>query len=142
MPEVRAEVTIELEPARAQALWTDPQRWASFIDGFGRVLEVDPAWPQPESKAIWESKPNGRGRVTERMRQNGDGIVVTAVYEDQLTGVQTARFEDGRMLATLEYELTSASRITDFLFIRRLLRQSVERTLARFAIEAADEASL
>ena len=142
MPEVRAEVDVELAPKRAQSLWADPRRWPSFVDGFGRVLEVEPGWPQAGTKAIWESRPNGRGRVTERMREYGDGVVVTAVYEDQLSGVQTVRFEDGRMLATLEYELTRASRITDFLFIRRLLRQSVERTLARFAIEAADEAAL
>ena len=142
MPEVSASAAVELPPERAEALWTDLRRWPSFVDGFGRVLEVDPEWPQPNAKLVWESKPNGRGRVTERVRDRHTGRIASAVYDAQLTGVQTFVAAQGRVELVLEYELTKGNRLTDVLFIRRLLRQSLERTLTRFAIEAAEEASL
>ena len=143
MGEVRAEIAIELPPDRAEALWTDLRRWPSFVDGFGRVLEVDPEWPEPSSKLVWESRRGGRGRVTERVRERHAGVIVSVVYEEQLSGTQTVSFAgDGRARIALEYELTKANRLTDWLFVRRLLRQSLERTLGRFAVEAAEEASL
>lgn len=142
MRSVEAAVTVELPADRAEALWTDLRRWPAFVDGFARVLEVDAEWPEPSTKLVWESKPNGRGRVTERVRERHAGSIVSAVYEDQLTGVQRVTFHGYEVGITLEYELTKANRLTDLLFIRRLLRQSLERTLSRFAVEAADEASL
>lgn len=142
MPEVHATVTVALPADRAEALWTDLRRWPSFVDGFGRVVEVDPEWPDPSTKLVWESRPGGRGRVTERVRERHAGTIVSAVFEDQLTGTQRVEFAAGEVRITLDYELTKANRLTDFLFIRRLLRQSLERTLGRFAVEAAEEASL
>ena len=142
MGKVRAETTVELPAARAEALWTDLRRWPSFIEGFARVVDVDSAWPEPNTKLVWESKPSGRGRVTERVRDRRSGLIVSAVYEDRLTGVQRVSFDGDRVELELDYELTKGLRIVDFLFTRRLLRESLERTLARFAIEAAEEARL
>lgn len=140
MRTVEATATIPLPAEGAEALWTDLRRWPAFVDGFGRVLEVDPEWPEPNTKLVWESRPNGRGRVTERVRERHAGLIVSAVYEDQLTGVQRVAFDGNQVGIALEYELTKANRVTDLLFIKRLLRQSLERTLTRFAVEAADEA--
>jgi len=142
VPEVHATATVALPADRAEALWADLRRWPSFVDGFGRVLEVDPKWPEPNTKLVWESRPGGRGRVTERVRERHSGMIVSAVFEDQLTGTQSVAFAGDEVRIRLEYELTKANRLTDFLFIRRLLRQSLERTLGRFAVEAAEEASL
>ena len=73
------------------------------------------------------------------------------MLEEALAGTQTMRFEPNQdgvgTFAELEldYELTKAgrlSRITDFLFIRRALSDALKRTLRRFSIEAADQASL
>ena len=56
-----------LEPEAALALWTDPSRWATFVEGFARVLERDEDWPAEGAKVVWESMPDGRGRVTEKV---------------------------------------------------------------------------
>jgi hypothetical protein len=135
-------------PLVAQRLWLDTNRWPTFIDGFGHVVELDPRWPEPRSKVIWESGPAGRGRVTERVRENGDGIAATDVFDAQMTAVQTAKFEpaeDGcRVVLSLDYQLTSGGplrKLTDVLFIRRSLAMALDRTLRRFSTEAADEAT-
>jgi hypothetical protein len=133
----------------AQRLWTDTRRWPTFVDGFGHVLEQDDDWPQPGSKVVWVSGPAGRGRVTEKIRDNGDGVVVSDVFDAQMVAVQTARFaatDDGcDVHLALDYALTKGGPLrglTDVLFIRRALAMALERTLRRFSTEAADEATL
>ena len=148
----RESVALDLTPEEAFGLWTDLGRWPSFVDGFARVKREDPNWPHPGAKILWESIPGGRGTVTEKVTQSlpGKGFA-TQVLEEALAGTQTMRFEpnaDGvGTFAELEldYELTQAGRLgrlTDFLFIRRAQSDALKRTLRRFAIEAADQASL
>ena len=136
-------------PLVAQRLWVDTNRWPTFVDGFGHVVELDDSWPEPGSKVVWQSGPAGRGRVTERIRQYGDAVVVTQVFDSQMHAVQTIRFgaaEDGcDVFLSLDYELQSGGplrRLTDVLFIRRALAMALERTLRRFSTEAGDEATL
>jgi hypothetical protein len=133
----------------AQELWTNTARWPTFVDGFGHVLEQDEDWPEPGTKVVWQSGPAGRGRVTERIKANADGLVATDVFDHQMAALQTARFEaaeDGcNVYLSLDYELTSGGplrALTDVLFIRRALAMALERTLRRFFTEAADEATL
>jgi hypothetical protein len=140
---------VPVDPVIAQRLWLDTRRWPTFVDGFGHVAELDPAWPQPRAKVVWESGPAGRGRVTERMRENSDGVVATDVFDAQMTALQTARFEasdDGcDVFLSLDYELANGGplrKITDVLFIRRSLAMALERTLRRFSTEAVDESTL
>jgi hypothetical protein len=141
---------VPLPAVSAQRLWTDTTRWPTFIDGFARVLELDPTWPQPGSKVIWESGPAGRGRVTERIREITAEAVVTDVYEDQLTGRQTVTFDPDAddetfVMIELDYTLQKGGplrRLTDLLFIRRALTDALGRTMRRFSTEAADEATL
>jgi uncharacterized membrane protein len=138
-----------LPAAGAERLWTDTARWPTFVDGFSRVIQLDPRWPEIGSKVVWQSVPAGRGRVTERVRHNVPGRFVTQVYEDRLTGTQTVEFEavpDGAAVRiTLEYSLQKGGpfrAIADAIFIRRALSDALARTLRRFATEAAEEASL
>jgi hypothetical protein len=140
---------VPLPAASAQRLWTDTSRWPTFVDGFARVIEIDPEWPEPGSKVVWESGPAGRGRVTERIRDVTPETIVTAVFEDQLTGIQTVSFdpegEGTYVTIELVYELQTGGPLrwlTDILFIRRALTDALRRTLRRFSTEAADEASL
>jgi uncharacterized membrane protein len=146
----RESVALDLTPEEAFELWTDLNRWPSFIDGFARLTRPDESWPHPGAKITWESIPGGRGTVTEKVTQSIPGsIFATSVLEEALVGTQTIRFEEeeGGTFAELDldYELTQAGRlgrITDFLFIRRAQSDALQRTLRRFAIEAADQASL
>jgi hypothetical protein len=146
---VRESIAVPLPPERARELWTNLRRWPTFIEGFARVLEADPEWPAEGAKVVWESIPEGRGRVTERVVESSGERIVTEVFEDALTGRQTVAFEaeEGETLAEVEldYKLTQAGvlrAITDVIFIRRALSAALARTLNRFATEATEEAAL
>src|SRR5213076_250958 len=62
----RARVTTEIEGRlrEAEALWYDTSRWPTFIDGFAHLQSVEPGWPR-EGRLVWDSRPDGRGRVVE-----------------------------------------------------------------------------
>jgi Polyketide cyclase / dehydrase and lipid transport len=136
-------------PLVAQRLWVDTNRWPTFVDGFGHVLELDARWPEPGSKVVWQSGPAGRGRVTERIRAINDNAVVREVFDSQMTASEAIRFEPAEdgcdVFLSLEYELQRGGPlrgVIDALFIRRALAMALERTLRRFSTEAADEATL
>ena len=136
-------------PLVAQRLWVNTNRWPTFVDGFGHVERIDDSWPEPGPKVVWVSGPAGRGPVTEKVRDYGDGSVATEVFDSQMTGIQAIRFEaveDGcDVFLSLDYELTTGGPLrglTDVLFIRRSLAMALERTIRRFSTEAGDEATL
>jgi hypothetical protein len=144
-----AQAAVALKPEAALALWTDVRRWPSFVEGFARVQQVSVEWPAEGAKLVWESIPAGRGRVTERVVESRPSSFATEVFDDSIHGTQRASFvpvEGGaRVQVELEYELTKYGplrALADVLFIRRALRDSLRRTLGRFAVEAEDEAGL
>src|SRR5436853_962854 len=130
-------IAIDVAPDRAFDLWTDVNRWPTFVDGFGGAGRVDGEWPGLGSKVVWNSKPHGRGRVTEKVvRSDAPHRLETEIFEQRLNGVQSAGFElddGGRTVfeLALDYRLTGAgmlAALTDFLFIRRAIRDSLGRT--------------
>ena len=142
---------VKLDPDRAWALWSDVRRWPTFVEGFANVAEQSAEWPGQGSRVVWTSTPGGRGRVTEKVSDSEPGArFATRVFEDALSGTQLvtfARAEDGRTRVEmrLDYELVRGGPLrvlADVLFIRRALNQALNRTLARFATEAAEEAAL
>jgi hypothetical protein len=142
---------VELDPGHAWALWTDVRRWPTFVEGFSQLIERTPDWPTPGARVVWMSSPGGRGRVTEKVTiAEPAARFATRVFEDAMSGTQLtsfARADDGRTRVELrlDYELTRTGplrAVTDVLFIRRALTQALNRTLARFATEAAEEAAL
>jgi hypothetical protein len=146
-----ARATVVLPPDQAFALWTNPDRWPTFLEGFGHLLEVDPAWPEPGAKAVWQSTPGGRGRVTEIVLETFEDRLVTQVFEEALSGTQTLALAPSAggggsaVELTLEYELARGGPfrgVADAVFIRRALRDALRRTLRRFEVEAEDEAGL
>jgi Polyketide cyclase / dehydrase and lipid transport len=157
---------LPLPPAEVLRLWTDVDRWPTFVEGFARRLELTEGWPEPGSRVVWESTPDGRGRVTETVTAREPDRFSTQVYEAALTGVQTLRVlpangsgegegsrgegHGSRVLGSevelaLEYQLSRYGPlrgVADALFIRRALRDSLRRTLFRFSVEAEEEANL
>jgi hypothetical protein len=98
---VRAVAEIPLEPRDALALWSDCERWGAFVEGFERVVERDPRWPAKGATVVWESIPQGRGRVTERVVEwDPERRLDTEVVEEPLGG-GAARLS-GRQALTLE----------------------------------------
>jgi len=145
----RAAAQVPLDPDAAVALWRDLRRWPSFVEGLARVVSSTSHWPAKEAKVVWESGPGGRGKVTEKVTENAAHAFATRVVEERLFGTQTFRAEPAehgsRVEVCLEYELTSESPLrglTDVLFIRRALRDSLARTLRRYAVEADEDARL
>jgi uncharacterized protein YndB with AHSA1/START domain len=142
---------VTLPPERAFALWTDIRRWPTFYEGFARVERSQGEWPEEGARLTWQSTPGGRGTVTEKVVEYAPGQrIVTEVFDEALTGRQTARFaptEEGGSSVQLELDYTLSKfgvlrRITDVLFIRRALTDSLRRTLIRFTREADEEAAL
>ena len=126
-------------------MWTDLQRWPAFIDGFGAVVRVDRDWSAVGTELLWRSRPGGRGEVTERVEALEPDRVATHVVDEALSGTQTvaARAEEGttRIELELDYELAGGgvlSPVTDFVFIRRAVRDSLRRTLRAFAAETEE----
>jgi hypothetical protein len=141
--------TVPIGPDEAMRLWTDVDRWPSFVEGFARRLDLSADWPAKGARVVWESNPDGRGRVTETVTESEPLSFATQVFEERLMGTQTfqaAPASDGSEVAlVLDYELTGQGplrALTDAIFIRRALRDSLRRTLFRFEIEAEDEAEL
>jgi hypothetical protein len=118
------------------ALWYDTARWPAFVDGLKAVVRADPEWPA-DGRVEWESTPHGPGRTRETAL--GDGAV--RVEDERMTATRTVRYADDRLHVTLAYELKGANPFVGF-FVRRALRDSLERTLARFAAERRGDLEL
>jgi hypothetical protein len=149
MRRASARAVLPLTPSEALGLWSDVERWPSFVEGFARRLELTEAWPEPGGRVVWESTPDGRGRVTETVTESAPDRFSTQVFEKALMGTQTLRVlpaSDGSEVElSLEYELARygpLGGVADALFIRRALRDALRRTLFRFGVEAEEEARL
>jgi hypothetical protein len=143
VPTVRATTTVPGRVVDAEELWYDPHRWAAWIDGFGHVAKLEGDWPHAGARLLWDSRPQGRGRVSERVTEYEARAGQTLAVEDaRLEGTQQVAFEphgdEVLVNLTLEYTLKQRSVITpllDLVFIRRALRDSLQRTLERFGHE-------
>jgi hypothetical protein len=141
---------VVLPPSEAYALWTDVSRWPTFVDGFARPERLDDAWPEPGAKIVWKSVPGGRGAVTEKVTKAQPGTLhEVAVFEEKLDGTQRATFaptEEGTFVELeLDYKVSVGGPlrpVVDALFIRRAQNDALNRTLRRFATEAAEQAAL
>ena len=145
----RAARVVPLTPEAALTLWADTSRWSTFVEGFAHILEQSPDWPAEGAKVVWESTPDGRGRVTERVVEHAPGRFATQLFEAALTGRQSltvSEHADGTLVELeLEYELVKYGPlrvVADVIFIRRALRDALTRTLRSFAVEAEEEAGL
>jgi uncharacterized membrane protein len=144
---VSATITVPGRAVQAERVWYDPSRWASWIEGFGHLISLDDSWPRKGSRRLWDSPPDGRGRVSERVLAYEMRTGQTLGVEDsRLEGTQRVVFEPQpdsvRVTLTLEYRLKERSLLTpvvDLLFTRRSLGDSLRRTLRHFATELAAE---
>jgi hypothetical protein len=148
MAVARAALEMTATAAAVEAAWADPSRWGRFVDGFGALVSVEGAWPEPGARLVWESVPGGRGQVVERVLRYAPGVELATELEDpQLSGVQRLAFAPAkggegvggpRVGVALELDYALASRspfmvIANPLFVRRAVRDSLRRTLERLA---------
>ena len=150
MGSVRAVQPVPGLASDAEELWYDPQRWPAWVDGFSHVVKLEGEWPDVGARSVWESRPGGRGRVVERVTAYEARTGQTLEVEDEkLRGTQQVSFTTGpegvEVALELEYELKERNPftpLTDALFIRRALRDSLKRTLLRFARERQGDIEL
>jgi len=144
---VRASIAIDALASEAEALWYETKRWQTFIDGLHHIVRTEGDWPHEGARVLWNSTPNGRGYVEERVTayvpREGQTL---AVEDNKIRGTQRITFTptaDGVVVElALAYDLKeahAAMAIVDLLFIRRQQRESLQRTLRRFRIELASE---
>jgi hypothetical protein len=133
MTRVRVSVADPGPPEAARELWFDTRRWPTFVDGFGTIVRRDDDWPAA-GVCTWDSTPHGGGRTRETVIAPDTVDVET----EQLRGTRTMHFADGAVALEFDYQLKRRNPILDLLFIRRALRDSLRRTLHRFAIERRD----
>ncbi len=147
MGRVSARIDVPGQASDAEALWYDHRRWPAFVDGLKHVARVDGDWPRAGAKVVWDSWPGGRGRVLEAVRgyepRAGQSV---DVEDERIRGTQRVAFSphhDGVTVSLeLEYELKDPRmRFApfDLVFVRRPQRESLQRTLRRFAAELRDE---
>lgn len=149
MSKARARIAVPGTLAEAEALWYDPDRWPGFMDGFARVVKRDPDWPR-EGTLVWDSLADGRGRVVESVTRWSPREGQTAKVEDpKLRGTQEVAFrpagEGVEVELVLDYRLKEGNpfmKVTDLLFIRRAVRDSLRRTLVRYARERRSDLEL
>jgi hypothetical protein len=149
MGRASASVQVPGLASEAEALWYDPIRWPAWVDGFGHVVEVSQGWPA-EGHSIWNSAPQGRGRVFETVTAyEPRGGQTLAIEDERLRGTQRVQFTPGHDTTTvtlsLQYEIKERTPLTwlvDALFVRRAVVASLRRTLARFARERRGDMEL
>jgi hypothetical protein len=147
MGHATASISVPGRAADAEALWYDPIRWASWVDGFGHLVELEGDWPQTGARLLWESTPGGRGRVHERVVAYESRTGQTVEVEDaSVTARRRVAFKPGpdevEVTLTLEYEIKDRTPLTpviDRVFVRRAMTDSLRRTLRRFATERKAE---
>ena len=141
MGRARASVLVPGRAAEAEALWYDPTRWPSWVDGFGHIVKLEGEWPEVGARLLWASPPGGRGMVEERVVAYEIRAGQTVEVEDEtFRGRQrvtfTPRPEDVEVTLTLEYEIKDRNPLTpavDLLFVRRAMTDALRRTLSRFS---------
>lgn len=149
MPRVEATILVPGRIVEAEDLFYDPRRRAAWIDGYGHTERVEGPWPMVGGRLTWESRPGGRGRVVERVTAHEARVSQScAIEEERLRGTQVVSFtaEEAETRVTVSLDFTVEQRsafgpLTAF-FVRRAMRDSLGRTLHRFAIERQAELNI
>lgn len=147
MGKVSAQIDVPVLASAAETLWYDTARWPTFIDGLAHVEKVDGDWPRAGARVVWDTQPGGRGRVVERVTSHEARAGQTSTVEDEkIRGTQTITFtprpEGVTVRLALDYEVKQEAGVPFFVdraFVRRPMRDSLRRTLARFARECRAE---
>jgi len=144
MGRARAEIAVPGPISEAERLWYDLDRWPGFVDGFRHLAKREGDWPKEGARLLWDSVPDGRGRVGERVVAYEVRAGQTVEVEDpRMAGTQSIAFTAGeegvcKVTLTLDYKLKIGgpfAPVVDALFVGRALRDSLRRTLSRFARE-------
>ncbi len=150
MGRVRARIEVAGLASDAEELWYDHRRWPTFVDGLRHVARVDGDWPQPGARVVWDSEHGGSGRVLLSVEAYEPRAGQTVSFEDdRVRGTQRIAFHphEGGVTVVLERDYEPKDprlqpALLDRLVVRRPQRETLERTLRRFAAELRAERDL
>jgi hypothetical protein len=142
-------VLVSASLKEAWDLYFEPRGWAGWVDGFGQVESAE-GYPRDGGTLTWRSTPAGRGTVRERVIEHAPRTLHRIAFEDPGAGGELeTRFavegEGTRVTLKLDYALLRRgpfSWLTERLFVRGQMRQSLQRTLLRFKHEAEEAAHI
>jgi Polyketide cyclase / dehydrase and lipid transport len=143
MTVVHSSRDIPASPGEAWWLLGAVDRWETYVEGFAALVRSEGQWPAAGALVEWDSTPRGRGRVSERVVScRAQSELVIELAEQRLSAtkrVLVGPVDDGvRVSFELDYRLNGPAwqrLIVDPLFVRRALRDSLERELDGFAAE-------
>jgi len=139
---VSESVLVQAALAEAWDYYFEPRGWPAWVDGFASVVAVN-GYPEEGGSLRWRSIPAGRGEVTEHVLEHEPRRLHRVAYRDpESAGELRTRFaieEEGtRISQELDYRPLRRGAFTwlsDRLFIRSQMRESVRRSLARLKLE-------
>ena len=145
MAELSESVLVGASLADVWGYYFEPSGWPAWVDGFHAVESAD-GYPEAGATLVWRSTPAGRGTVRERVLAHEPRTLHRIGFEDpESSGELTTRFkiegEGTRVTLGLTYSLASTGPLawlTERIFVRGQVRQSLQRTLARLRLEAEE----
>ena len=145
MAELSESVLVGGSLADVWGYYFEPSGWPAWVDGFDRVESAE-GYPETGGTLVWRSNPAGRGTVRERVLAHEPRTLHRIAFEDpESSGELTTRFavegQGTRVTLEFQYRLPSSgplARLTERLFVRGQMRGSLQRTLARFRLEAEE----
>ena len=144
MKVIRAVAVVEGPGLEVEQLWYDKTRWPAWVDGFTNLARLDDGWPLDGSRRVYDA---ARGRIRETVSRYiaGDSIVAT-IEDERVSGVSRVRFETDNVRTRITWELDVEPKEKlapgRRWWLRRGMRQSMERSLQRFGYELAAELDL
>jgi hypothetical protein len=138
---VSAAIVVEAPGIAAEQLWYDRSRWASWLDGFAHLVRLDDEWPLAGARRVYDGS---GGRVMERVSRYAAGSGQWCTIEDaRMAGVVRVAFETDnvRTRVTVELDVEPKEKLAPGprWWLRRKLRERLERSLRRFSYELAAE---
>jgi len=147
MAELSESVLVEASLAETWDFYFDPRGWPTWVDGLQSVVSAK-GYPEEGGTLVWRSTPAGRGEVHERVIEHEERRRHLIEFKDPASsGRLRSEFaiegEGTRVTQRLEYRLARSGPfawLTERIFVRGQVRQSLARSLLRFKHEAEEAA--
>ena len=147
MGKVAEERLIPASLAEVWDLYFDRDRWRSWVDEFHAVDSMSDGYPEIGGRLVWHSGAAGRGQVEETVLDHEPRRLHKIRFADpHAEGEQLTTFaiegEGTRVKIDLVYGLMQPGflgPITDRLFIRSQMSDSLGRSLDGLRVEAQDD---
>lgn len=138
-------LAVEASLAEVWEFYFDARGWPSWVDGF-QAVESAEGYPEAGSTLVWRSTPAGRGTVTEKVTEHQPRRRHEIEFADpSSSGTLLSRFEvagEGTLVTLeLDYRLPRSgilAAITERVFVRGQVRQSLQRSLLRLKHEVEE----